>query len=267
MFNLNNIVAIRGGGDIATGIAYRLYNAGLKVMILEIEKPTVIRRKVSFAEAVYQKETIVEGVKGKLGKDYDDAIDIILKNQIPVIIDPNGEIIKKYNFTVVVDAILAKKNIGTTKDMAPLVIGVGPGFTAGEDVHVVIESNRGHNLGKVIYKGKAEENTGIPGTIQGYSEERVIRANNQGIIRVVKDIGTIVEEDETVAIIEGVEVKTKIKGVVRGMIRDGFYVKNDMKIGDVDPRGIIEYCYTISDKARAIGGGVLEAICNYLSKN
>lgn len=267
MYNPNNIIAIRGGGDIATGIAFRLFSAGFKVMILEIEKPTVIRRKVSFAEAVYEKETIVEGVKGKLALNYSEALDILDKNQIPVIVDSEGETIRKHNITAVVDAILAKRNIGTTKDMAPLVIGVGPGFTAGKDVHVVIESNRGHNLGRVIYKGSAEKNTGIPGTVQGYSEERVIRANNKGFISIVKDIGSIVEKDETVAIIEGIEVKAKINGVVRGMIRNGFYVKEGMKIGDVDPRGIIEYCYTISDKARAIGGGVLEAICFYLNKN
>ncbi|SHJ55369.1 selenium-dependent molybdenum cofactor biosynthesis protein YqeB [Paramaledivibacter caminithermalis] len=266
MFSKNTIVAVRGGGDIASGIIHRLFNAGLKVMVLEIEKPTVIRRKVSFAEVIYEKEINVEGITASLAVNYDDAIKIIEKNQVPVLVDPNGEIINKHNFTVVVDAILAKKNLGTKKNMAPLVIGVGPGFVAGEDVHVVIESNRGHHLGKIILKGMAEENTGKPGEIQGFSEERVIRANSNGIIKVMKDIGAIVDSNETVAVIGKAQIKTKIKGVVRGMIHDGFYVIKGMKIGDVDPRGIINHCYTISDKARAIGGGVLEAICNFLSK-
>lgn len=266
MFSNNIIVAVRGGGDVASGIIHRLFNAGIKVMVLEVQEPTVIRRKVSFAEAVYENEINIEGVKGRLAVNYDNAMEIIEGNEVPIIVDPKGQIIRNHDFTVVVDAIMAKKNLGTTKDMASLVIGVGPGFNAGEDVHVVVESNRGHSLGKVILKGRAEENTGIPGAVQGFTEERVIRANSDGIIKIIRDIGSIVDRNEIVATIGEIEVKTEIKGVIRGMIRDGFYVTKGMKIGDVDPRGVVEYCYTISDKARAIGGGVLEAICSFLSK-
>lgn len=266
MFSNNIIVAVRGGGDVASGIIHRLFNARLKVMVLEVQEPTVIRRKVSFAEAVYENEINIEGVKGRLAVNYDNAMEIIEGNEVPIIVDPKGQIIRNHDFTVVVDAIMAKKNLGTTKDMASLVIGVGPGFTAGEDVHVVVESNRGHNLGKVILKGRAEENTGVPGAVKGFTEERVIRANNDGIIKIIRDIGSIVDRNEIVATIGEIEVKTEIKGVIRGMIRDGFYVTKGMKIGDVDPRGVVEYCYTISDKARSIGGGVLQAICCFLSK-
>ncbi|HAE91889.1 MAG TPA: molybdenum hydroxylase, partial [Tissierella sp.] len=175
-------IIIRGGGDIATGIGYRLYMAGFKVVILDIEKPLAIRRKVSFCEAIYMGEISVEGVKAVLAKNLDEIYNTINRGAIPVYVDEKGEIINRLNPIAVVDSILAKKNLGTTKNMAPITIGVGPGFEAGVDVDLVVETKRGHFLGKVIHNGKAENNTGIPGDVMGYKEERIIRASANGIL-------------------------------------------------------------------------------------
>lgn len=266
MINVDCLVVIRGAGDIATGIAYRLHKAGFKIVMLETDKPSVVRRKVAFAETVYEKKFKVEELESKLISNINEVSECLNKCIIPVLIDPNGEFILKLKPDVVVDAILAKKNLGINKDMADIVIGAGPGFEAGKDVDAVIETKRGHSLGKVILEGKPEPNTGIPGNIEGYSEERVLRGNNNGKIKVLKDIGSIVRKNDVVAEIDGVKVKAKINGVVRGMIKDGYEVTVGMKIGDVDPRGKVEYCYEISDKARAVGGGVLEAILHLSNK-
>lgn len=260
-----SFVVIRGGGDIASGIAFRLFNAGFKVLILEISNPSLIRRKVSFAQAVYEKQVYVEGICGMCVDTLEEALVLSEDNIIPVLVDE-----KLYNFKnekpfILVDAILAKKNIGTKIDMAEVVIGVGPGFSAGVDVDAIIETQRGHNLGRVILKGSAQPNTGIPGIICGYGEERVLRSPKEGNIRIIKDIGTVVESGEIVAEVDGTEIKATISGVVRGMIQSGYHVTKNMKIADVDPRSNIEYCYSISDKALAVGGGVLEAIL-YLTK-
>lgn len=262
----NLLVVVRGGGDIATGIIHRLYMAGFRVIVLEIEKPSHIRRKVAFAQAVYDEEIEIDGIKSKHVNEFSEALHCLEEGIIPVMIDQEGEIIKNNEINVVVDAILAKKNLGTTREMADSVIGVGPGFTVGKDVDAIIESNRGHNLGRVILGGSAEPNTGIPGNIQGFAEERVVRGIGEGEIKIVKDIGSLVEKGDVLANIQDKKVKAKIDGVVRGMINDGFYVSNGMKIGDIDPRGIERNCFTISDKARAIGGGVLEAICYLLNR-
>lgn len=260
-----NLVIVRGGGDLGTGIIYRLYKAGYKVMALDIEEPLCIRRKVSFSEAIYDGKIIVEGVQGVLTKDLDEIYHALDNGFIPVYVDPKGEIIKEIKPLAVVDSILAKKNLGMSKDLAPITIGVGPGFEAGVDVDLVIESNRGHDLGKVIYHGMAAASTGIPGDIMGYREERVIRANATGIVNNLFNIGDQVEKGDIICQINGIDVIANISGVLRGMIRNGKYVKEGLKIGDIDPRGIEEYVYTISDKARAIAGGVLEGIM-YLSK-
>lgn len=262
----NLTVLIRGAGDVASGIGYRLYKCGFKVIFLEKGYPQVVRRKVSFAETVYDGECMVEGIKGKHTASVQSAFNLLEKGIIPVLIDPKGELIKEINPDILVDATIAKKNIGTNRSMADLVIGVGPGFIANKDVDVIVESNRGHNLGRVLYEGMAEENTGIPGMINGYSQERVLRSNYDGYIHVLKDIGSKVNSGDVLATIDDHEVKSKIDGVVRGMIRNGYEVKKGMKIGDVDPRGDINNCYTISDKALAIGGGVLEAILFYLNR-
>ncbi|MBC7087995.1 MAG: EF2563 family selenium-dependent molybdenum hydroxylase system protein [Tissierellales bacterium] len=260
------IVIVRGAGDIASGIIHRLFKSGFKVIALEIEKPLSIRRTVSFSEAIYDGETTVEGVKAVFADNVKTALSILEDGNVPVIIDEEGLSISQIKPMAVVDAILAKKNLGTNRNQAPITIGVGPGFCAGEDVDYVIETKRGHYLGKVIYKGSAIPNTGIPGLINGYGEERVIKSPCDGLIRHERNIGDLVKEDDIICYVGDLKVKSPIKGVIRGLIRENLFVTKSMKIADIDPRGEIDYVYTISDKARAVAGGVLEAILNGLSK-
>lgn len=262
----NHIIAIRGAGDIGSGIGYRLFRCGFKVIFLEIRNPSNVRRKVSFSEAVYDGETKVEGIKARCVSNVKEAFKTLDEGIIPVIIDPIGETIIDIKPYVLIDSIINKKNMGTYVNMADLVIGVGPGFIAGEDVDIVIESNRGQNLSKIITNGQAEPNTGIPANVKGYTIERVLRANKDGQIEVLKDIGYLVKKGEILAYIDGEIVKAEIDGVIRGMIKNGYYVKKGMKIGDIDPRGNRSYCYKISDKAMAIGGGVLEGILYHFNQ-
>ncbi len=256
-----NLVIVRGGGDLATGIIHRLYRCGFKVLILEIEKPLAIRRKVSFSEAVYEGKAIVEGAVCTYGKTIDEIKDIMNKKEIAITIDPNGKYIEILKPSVMVDAILAKKNLGTNRSMAPITIGVGPGFYAGKDVTAVIETSRGHNLGRLIFEGEAKQNTGIPGSINGYSKERVVYSNSSGVIQNIKEIGSIVKKGEALACVGDTKILATIDGVLRGIIRNESIVKKNLKVADIDPRyDEIKNCFTISDKARAIGGSVLEAI-------
>lgn len=255
-----DIVIIRGGGDLASGIAHRLFKSGFGIVITDIEKPTAIRRKVSFCEAIYSGEVVVEGVKGILCENLEEVKEIIIKGEIPVLIDENCRTAYSLKPIAVVDSILAKRNLGTKMDMAPITIGVGPGFVAGGDVNLVIETNRGHFLGKVIEEGSAAKNTSIPGNIAGYTSERIIRAAESGVIESFYKIGDLVKKGDLICTTGEDEVRANIDGVIRGLLKEGLQVKKGMKIGDIDPRGIVEYTYTISDKARAIGGGVLEAI-------
>ncbi|HBY57175.1 MAG TPA: EF2563 family selenium-dependent molybdenum hydroxylase system protein [Candidatus Atribacteria bacterium] len=264
---MNNIlVIIRGGGDLATGVAVRLFRAGFSVLVLEIDHPTVIRLPVSFARAVYEGKAVVEEVEAVLIPSWEKARDTFKQWKIPVLIDPEGYCIEKLSPDVLVDAIMAKRNLGTKINQAPLVIGLGPGFTAGEDVDVVIETKRGHNLGRVIYNGQAEPDTGVPGEVGRESKKRLLRAPAQGRIFPLCKIGDLVKAGEVIAEVEGVSLKTEISGVLRGLIYPESWVTKGMKVGDIDPRGIREYCFTVSDKARSIGGAVLEAICAYLNK-
>lgn len=258
-------IVIRGGGDLATGIAYRLFKSGYKVIIIEIEKPLAIRRTVSFSEAVYIGEITIEGVKGVLSRSMEDIRKAFNENNIPVYIDERGDIIRDIKPLAVVDAIVAKKNLGTYIDMAPITIGIGPGFEAGVDVDLVIESNRGHYLGRVVFEGRAADDTKIPGEIMGYTEERIIRSPSKGIISSFFNIGDTVKAGDIVCRIGCIDIAARISGVLRGMIKDGLFVSEGLKIGDIDPRGIRDYAFTISDKARAIAGGVLEGI-QYLRK-
>ncbi|MDI6706582.1 MAG: selenium-dependent molybdenum cofactor biosynthesis protein YqeB [Bacillota bacterium] len=258
-------VLVRGAGDIATGIGHRLYKSGFEVFMTEIERPECVRRKVAFSEAVYDGEAEVEGVKSLLAKSPAEAIKISGKGFIPVLIDAGTKSIPVINPLVVVDAIIAKKNLGTSMGLAPIVIGIGPGFFAGADCHAVIETCRGNSLGRVVLNGKALENTGIPGEILGFSRERVIYASASGVVNLIHDIGDMVKEGEPVARIRNTVINSPIGGVLRGIIRDGFSVAEGMKIGDIDPSGIVENCFGISDKARAVGGGVLEAILYFLN--
>ena len=264
---MKDLIIVRGGGDIATGTIYKLYKCGYRVLVLEIDKPSAIRRHVAFSEAVYEGEKKVEDVTCYLVHTVEEAMIMLAEGNLVVMIDPKGESISKLKPIAVVDAILAKENLGTTKDMAPIVVGVGPGFVAGEDVHAVVETLRGHNLGRVIYQGAAEKNTGIPGVIGGYGKERVIHSPASGILRNRKSIGDLVKKGDIVAVIvngsEEVPVYATLDGILRGMIRDEYEVTKGFKIADIDPReSEYDNCFTISDKARCVAGGVLEAILN-----
>jgi xanthine dehydrogenase accessory factor len=257
---------IRGGGDLATGVAVRLFRAGFKIIILEIERPTVIRLAVSFARTVYESKAVIEGIEGFLVSSCKEAQNIINQRKIAVLIDSEGNYIDKLNPTILIDAILAKRNLGTGKEQAPLVIGLGPGFTAGKEVDAVVETKRGHYLGRAIYQGKAELDTGIPGEIKGESIRRLLKSPADGEIMPLHKIGDLVKLDEVVAEVAGVPLKAEISGVLRGLIYIRTQVTRGMKVGDIDPRGIKDHCFTVSDKARSIGGGVLEIICTYLNK-
>ncbi|RHO54176.1 EF2563 family selenium-dependent molybdenum hydroxylase system protein [Eubacterium sp. AM05-23] len=263
---INETIIVRGAGDIATGTIYRLYNAGFRVIALDIESPTVIRRTVAFARAIQDGTAVVEGVTARRCESIEEVCRCLKKDEIPLCVDPRGDMIRMVRPDAVVDAILAKKNLGTTRDMAKAVVALGPGFTAKEDVDAVIETNRGHYLGKILYKGMAARNTGIPGNIGGYTHERVIHAPDSGVIRLCHDIGDLVKKGEHLAFIGENPVMAKIDGVLRGMIVDGTDVKKGLKIADVDPRGDRAYCYAISDKARNISGGVLEAVMHLLKE-
>lgn len=259
------IIIVKGAGDIASGVIETLYTSGFKVLALETEKPSSIRRTVSFSECIYRYEVEIENIKAKKVKTLEEIEMCWKKEIIPVVVDPCGKWIEKIKPEVVIDAILAKKNIGMKCRIAPLTIGLGPGFIAKIDVDFVIETMRGHCLGRVIEEGSAQENTGIPGEIKGFSKERVIYSNNEGKIEVIKDIASKVKKGDTIAIVNGVEVKSKIDGIVRGMIPNGYFVTKNFKIADIDPREEeLENCYLISDKARTLGGAVLKIILLYL---
>ena len=258
-------ILIRGAGDLATGIAYRLYKCGFEIIMTETKVPLTVRRTIAFSRAVYEGNAEVEHVTAKLTDGPEQIDDRIKKGYIPLLVDPELKYLKEYKADVVVDAILAKKNLGTTIDAAEFVIGVGPGFTAGKDCHVVVETMRGHNLGKVIHEGCAIPNTGIPAEVGGYSVERLIRATAAGLYEPVVKIGEHVEKDQIVAYSGGKPVRALMSGIVRGMLQSGVNVTIGMKCGDIDARCEEEYCYTISDKARAIGGGVLEAIMEHFN--
>ena len=255
------VVLIRGAGEMASGVAHRLHQSHFKICMIEIPHPLAVRREVTFSEAIYEGEKEVEGIRAKLISKLEEVELTWEQGAIPILIDPDAKIARNFlKPDVLVDAIMAKKNLGTQVNDAPLVIGLGPGFTAEKDVHIVIETNRGNNLGKMILKGSAEPDTGIPGEIGGYTIERLLRTMKKGVFHPQRSIGERVNKGAVVAVAEDSPVIAKISGVVRGLLRDGVEVKKGMKVGDIDPRGKRELCFTISDKARAIGGGVLEAI-------
>lgn len=254
-------VVVRGGGDLATAVIHKLHRCGFSVLVLEAEQPSAIRRYVSFAEAVYTKKQTVEGVTAVLVSDLAQAMREQQKGNVPLLIDPKGDVLSQIHPSVLVDAILAKCNLGTNMDMADMVIGLGPGFTAKKDVHFVIETKRGHDLGRILSEGCATPNTGVPGVIGGYGKERVIHANTGGVLRNKSNIGDWVKKGQVIAEIDGIPVLASIDGVLRGLIRDGYAVTKGFKIADIDPRVEEQKnCYTISDKARCIAGGVLECI-------
>lgn len=256
------LVVIRGAGDLATGIALRLYRAHIQVVMTEIQQPTAIRRTVCFSQAVVLGETAVEGVTARLAADSVQALDMLSEGVIPLLTDPAGTCISVLRPHAVVDAILAKKNLGTNITDAPVVVGVGPGFTAGVDCHAVVETMRGHTLGRVIYDGSALPNTGIPGLIGGFAGERVLRAPANGRFHPLLDIGARVKMGDIAAVVGDVPMICTLDGILRGILMDGTPVHRGMKAGDIDPRCELSHCYCASDKALAVGGGVLEAVLN-----
>jgi xanthine dehydrogenase accessory factor len=256
-------VLVRGGGEVATGIAHRLNRCHMNVVITEIDKPTAVRRSVSFAEAVYDTTQIVEGVKAVRVDSVNEIRSMWERHDVPLVVDADAELRKLLNPLVLVNAIMAKKSGKTSTTDAPLVIGVGPGFSAGVDVHAVIESNRGYNLGRVIWEGAAENDTGEPAPVNGFSHDRVLRTPRSGTFRAVRAIGDLVKRDEVIGEVNGDPIIAQISGQIRGLLRSGIQVQQGTKAGDIDPRGERGYCYSISDKARAIAGGVLEAILHF----
>jgi xanthine dehydrogenase accessory factor len=261
------IVAIKGAGEMASAVAWRLYMANIKkILMVEIEKPLAVRRGVTFCEAIYDRFKAVEGVEAVRAFGPNDIDNAWRSGRIALASDPRWTLLSQMEPDLVVDAILAKRNLGTRMREAELVLGLGPGFHAGRDVHMVIETKRGHNLGRIITDGPAEPNTGIPGAIGGFTEERVLRSPADGIFTAQRSIGDPINAGNPVGMVQGVEIQAGISGVIRGVIRSDTAVTAGMKIGDVDPRGRREYCYTISEKARAIGGAVLEALMRVFNR-
>jgi xanthine dehydrogenase accessory factor len=254
------LILMKGAGDLASGVAVRLFRCGFRLVMTEIAQPLMVRRTVSFGEAVYEGAMQVEGIQAMRVACSAEAREAISEGRIPILIDPEAHCRRELYPAVLIDAVMAKHNTGTRIDDAPLVVALGPGFTAGVDCHAVVETNRGHNLGRVIYSGSAEPDTGQPGEIGGKSRERILRAPVPGAVLAQAAIGERVREGQPLALVEGRAVLAQIPGVLRGMIRSGVRVGEGVKIGDVDPRAEVSHCYQVSDKALAIAGGVLEAI-------
>jgi xanthine dehydrogenase accessory factor len=255
------LIIIRGAGEMATGVACSLYRANFRrILMLEIPFPLAIRRHVTFCEAVHEKCMTVEGIEAVRVFGESELKQAWTEGKIAVAVDPEGENILRYRPDLLVDAILAKRNLGISIADAPMVVALGPGFEAGRDCHVVVETNRGHDLGRLITAGTAEADTGIPGNIAGYRAERVVRAPTGGIFTTGKEIGDPVRKGEVIGTVGTAEVIANIDGILRGLIRPDSSVTMGLKIGDIDPRGEARYCDTVSEKARTVGGAVLEAM-------
>ena len=280
----NHLILLRGGGDLATGVAYRLHKAGFPIVVLELADPLVVRRRVALATAVREGHITVEDLRAVRVDSLDEALQLAATGTIPILVAPdlpaallnpppatrhspllNSSLVTRHSSLTLIDARMAKRNLGTTIDQAPLVIALGPGYTAGVDCHAVIETNRGHRLGRVIWHGAAEANTGTPGIVAGKGAERVLRAPAAGVVQWRKEIGDRVRQGEVLGEVAGQAVVAPFDGVARGLIAPGTHVPAGLKIGDVDPRGDVATCFTISEKALAIGGGVVEAVLTWLS--
>lgn len=253
-------VIVRGGGDLASGVVYRLVKTGFPVLVTEVARPLAIRRAVAFASAVYEGQITVEGVTARLIAGPEEAVACWAAGQVPVLVDPAGESIATLQPVVLIDGRMAKRNLDTAMSDAPLVIALGPGFVAGEDCHAVIETKRGHFLGRVIWRGAAAPDTGRPGSVQGHEADRVLRAPSDGELLALAQIGDAVQAGQVLATVAGQPVHAPFDGVLRGLLHPSVPVTRGMKIGDVDPRGVRAHCFTISEKSLAVGGGVLEAI-------
>ncbi|MBF4693543.1 selenium-dependent molybdenum cofactor biosynthesis protein YqeB [Fusibacter ferrireducens] len=253
-------VLIRGGGDLASAVIQKLYRSGYKVVVSELETPRMIRRTVSFSNAIYESSYVVEGIEAVWINSVDEIEITQEQGKIPVLTLPESEIYDFFKPDVFVDATLSKKKVHYKKSYAKVVIGLGPNIRAGVDAHTVIETSRGHDLGRLIFSGFAKENTHVPGDIGGYTHERVLRAPCAGHMRCEKKIGDFVRVGEVVMTVGGVPVMAKLDGVIRGLIHESVKITEGLKIGDIDPRGNVQHCFTISDKGRNLAGGVLEAI-------
>lgn len=258
------LVHIKGAGDIASGVAFRLRRAGFDIVMSELQTPTAIRRTVSFSSAVFDGRASVEDAEAVLVNDASSALDVISQGRIAIFAGESASNIKHMPVRAMVDATISKRNTGTRMSDAEVVIALGPGFRAGEDCHAVVETMRGHTLGRVYYSGRAIENTGEPGNIGGYTRERVIYAPESGEFITDRNIGDIVSAGDEIARVGDSVICAQISGVIRGLFPSGFIVKKGMKSGDIDPRGVVEHCFSPSDKAMAIAGGVLEALCRLL---
>lgn len=260
-------ILIRGGGDLGSGVAFRLYRVGWNIVITEVSKPLVLRRTVSFANAIYESNVEVEGIRAKYVNNPSEVQDCLSQRTIPLLISPDRYIFDNYVPDVVIDARLLKKEVDYSLNQYPMIIGLGPGFEAGRNCHAVIETNRGHYLGRAIWSGSAMKDTGTPGTVNDKSSERVLRAPKSGILSSGLPLGTIVKKDEIVGFVDNTPIRAPFDGCLRGLMHNGIEVKQGLKIGDLDPRADNKLTQFISEKALAIAGGVLEAILTYQFKN
>lgn len=254
------VVVVRGGGDLATGAAVRLHRAGFPVIVLEIERPLAVRRKVALAEAVYAGEIEIEGTVGRRVADATEALAVLPSGVIPVLVDGSGASLKELQPAVLVDGRMRKMASELPRSVAALVVGLGPGFVAGGDCHAVVETRRGHHLGRVLWQGSADPDTQVPEPVEGYDVDRVLRAAQSGVVQGLRPIGAIVEQGEPIFAVDGHPSLAPFPGAVRGLLHDGLEVSVGAKVGDLDPRREPRYCLEISDKSLAVGGGVLEAI-------
>ncbi len=257
-------ILIKGAGDLGTGVAWRLYQSGFPVIITELAQPLVVRRAVAFASAAFDGASTVQGVTARRAGSFEEAERWLQAGTIPLLVDPETRARDHFRPSVLIDAVIAKRNTGTRLTDATLVVALGPGFTPGMDCHAVIETNRGHNLGRVLWDRPAEPNTGVPGEIGGRGAERVLRAPCDGVLKGIMQIGDRAKTGDVIALVGEGKVLAPFDGILRGLVHDGLTVKSGMKVGDVDPRAAREACFTISDKALAIGGGALEAILSWM---
>jgi xanthine dehydrogenase accessory factor len=263
---MTGLVVVRGAGDLATGVIVRLLRSGFRVAALETAEPTAIRRTVAFSEAVYEGEARVEGIVARRVATAGEALELSSEGMVPILVDPDCRHLAELAPMALIDAVIAKRNLGTKKTMAPIVVALGPGFEAPRDAHAVVETNRGHYLGRVIREGSAEPDTGVPGVIGGRGAERVVHAPAAGLVEALRDIGDAVSAGEPILALgapgsgERTIVYSPLDGILRGLIRPGLAVRVGLKIADIDPRGEREHCFSVSDKARAVAGGVLEAL-------
>lgn len=256
-------VLIWGGGDLASGVALRLHRVGIRVLVVERDQPLAVRRSVSFCQAVYDGESRVEDVTGRLVGSASELETCWAAGEIPVRVDPDLDLLKDHSALALVDARMRKKQDRLDLTLADMVIGLGPGFTVGENCHAAIETNRGHFLGRVYWEGSPEADTGIPGKVQAYAAERVLHAPADGKVKNLVEIGDLVKADQPVLLVKDQAVGSPFDGVVRGLIHDGVTVRKGMKVGDVDPRPEPFRCWYVSEKSLAIGGGVLEALLTW----